>query len=129
MWPAIIGGVSGLATGVLGAILAPWAKWRVDREQATRTWRRERLTEWRAGLAEAERLPDALQDRDFSAPALVRLPQTTPERRGQAEARVHAGRSGPFTIIVTVWVSSIGTSLRGCWRTASMPCAHKTELD
>ena len=47
MWPAIIGGISGLLTGVIGAILAPWAKWRVDREQATE-WRRERLMEWRS---------------------------------------------------------------------------------
>jgi hypothetical protein len=64
VWPAIIGGISGLVTGVLGALGAPWAKWRVDRAQATREWRRERLEEWRAGLAESERL-DALSDRTF----------------------------------------------------------------
>jgi hypothetical protein len=43
-------------TGALGALGAPWMAWRVDRERIAQQARRERLTEWRTGLTECERL-------------------------------------------------------------------------
>jgi hypothetical protein len=116
MWAAIIGGICGLLTGVLGAILAPWAKWRVDREQATREWRRERLEEWRTGLAVSERLPDALDDRDFLQTAWyasLRQHLSDEDRR-----RLEFTPGGPVTIIVGGG-GSIGTSSRASWRTGS----------
>ncbi|WP_297848229.1 hypothetical protein, partial [Mycobacterium sp.] len=48
---ALIGGVAGLGTGVLGTFFAPWAKWRYDNRLKMREDQKTRIEEWREGIA------------------------------------------------------------------------------
>jgi hypothetical protein len=48
---ALIGGVAGLGTGVLGTFSAPWVKWRYDDRLKKREDQKERIKEWREGIA------------------------------------------------------------------------------
>jgi hypothetical protein len=48
---ALIGGVAGLGTGVLGTFFAPWVKWRYDNRLNMREDQKERIKEWREGIA------------------------------------------------------------------------------
>jgi hypothetical protein len=50
LWPAIIGGVAGLATGAVSALGAPWAKWGVDKRHMKLERQYELLDSWRAGI-------------------------------------------------------------------------------
>jgi hypothetical protein len=49
---ALIGGFAGLGTGVLGTFFAPWAKWRYDDRLRKREDQKERIKEWRDGIAQ-----------------------------------------------------------------------------
>ena len=55
MWAAVIGGIAGLCTGVMGSLVAPCVVSRIKREESVRTQREARVAEWRGGLAGAER--------------------------------------------------------------------------
>jgi hypothetical protein len=51
---ALIGGgaglVTGAVTGAISAIIAPWAKWGVDKKRLAQERRVERIKEWRDGV-------------------------------------------------------------------------------
>lgn len=51
LWAAIIGGGAGLLTGALSALVAPWAKWQVDKKRIQLEHRSVSLKLWRDGLA------------------------------------------------------------------------------
>lgn len=55
LWTAAIGGGAGLAAGIVSSLLAPWAKWAVDKRQLTMMRRYELLDKWRAGVADSIR--------------------------------------------------------------------------
>jgi hypothetical protein len=55
MWPAIIGGIAGLVSGVLASLVAPWVHWRIEKQRQLVADRKARIEEWRAGLAGAEK--------------------------------------------------------------------------
>jgi hypothetical protein len=49
---ALITGSVGLTTGILGSLVAPWANWGVEKRRLRRQARVDRITEWRAGVAD-----------------------------------------------------------------------------
>jgi hypothetical protein len=51
VWTAVIGGVSGLGTGIVGSIFAPWANWRAEKQRLERQRKIDLLDSWRAGIA------------------------------------------------------------------------------
>lgn len=59
MWPVIIGGVAGLLGGALASLVAPWVNWRIERKRDEAQARRNRVAEWRAGIAREEQRADA----------------------------------------------------------------------
>ena len=59
---AVISGGVGLATGAIGSLFAPWAKWGVEKRRNRQERRAERIKEWREGIgdlryAEQESIP------------------------------------------------------------------------
>lgn len=52
MWTAVIGGVAGLATGTISSLIAPWAKWSIEKRRIDRQRRYDLLDSWRTGIAE-----------------------------------------------------------------------------
>lgn len=54
MWSAIIGGLAGLVTGAVGSLVAPWVALKVEHQRQVHADRRQRVAEWRAGLASVE---------------------------------------------------------------------------
>lgn len=51
LWTAAIGGGAGLLTGAFSALIAPWAKWQVDKRRIVLEGRYALLTQWRTGVA------------------------------------------------------------------------------
>ncbi|OZC78008.1 hypothetical protein CH251_04965 [Rhodococcus sp. 06-462-5] len=51
LWAAAIGGGAGLATGAVSALLAPWARWAIDKRQIKMQHQLRILTQAREGLA------------------------------------------------------------------------------
>jgi len=49
---ALIGGGTGLVTGAIGSLFAPWANWGVEKRRSRQQCRAERIKEWREGIAE-----------------------------------------------------------------------------
>lgn len=58
VWAALIGGAAGLATGVVGSLVAPWVNWGVDKRRFQHERRRALIDEWRAGVAATEQEGD-----------------------------------------------------------------------
>ncbi len=48
---AVIAGVAGLTSGAVSSLAAPWAKWGVTKREQDRTYRRQQIDKWRAGIA------------------------------------------------------------------------------
>jgi len=46
-WAAIVGGIAGIVTGSISALIAPWANWGVEQRRQRRNDRRERIKTWR----------------------------------------------------------------------------------
>jgi hypothetical protein len=46
---AAISGGTGLAAGVVGSLIAPWASWGVEKRRLRRAGRVQRIEEWRKG--------------------------------------------------------------------------------
>lgn len=51
---ALVGGVAGLITGAVSSLVAPWVNWGVEKRRLRFQRRRDLVSEWRAGLSEAE---------------------------------------------------------------------------
>jgi hypothetical protein len=49
---AIIGGVAGLVTGVIGSLIAPWANWLIEKRKQKLAYRRELVAKWRKMVEE-----------------------------------------------------------------------------
>lgn len=49
---ALIGGVAGLSSGIVGTLFAPWATWRFEERRLARQRRIERIEEWKQGVTE-----------------------------------------------------------------------------
>lgn len=58
IWAAVIGGVAGLASGVVASLLAPWANWSIEKRRLKRQRRYGLLDRWRQGIASAEDADD-----------------------------------------------------------------------
>ena len=56
LWAAAIGGGAGLATGAVSSLLAPWAKWSIEKRQVKMQHRLAILKEARRGVAEYRRV-------------------------------------------------------------------------
>jgi hypothetical protein len=54
LWATVAGGVSGLITGTIGSLVAPWANWQVEKRREKLRAKRERVAEWRKELGEAQ---------------------------------------------------------------------------
>lgn len=52
MWAAVIGGVAGLASGVVASVIAPWASWRIEKKRRELDRKYELLDRWRTGISE-----------------------------------------------------------------------------
>jgi hypothetical protein len=75
---ALIGGVAGLTTGVVGSLFAPWANWGAEKRRRRQDRRVERIAEWPLGvrrLREAE--SDYLKSVHGHAPAYGAQPDAT----------------------------------------------------
>jgi len=48
---AIIGGVAGLVTGVIGSLVAPWANWSIEKRKQKLVYRRQLISEARQAIA------------------------------------------------------------------------------
>jgi hypothetical protein len=55
VWTAVIGGVAGLATGAISSLVAPWAKWSIEKRRIDRQRRYALLDSWREGIAGLEK--------------------------------------------------------------------------
>jgi hypothetical protein len=54
VWTAVIGGVSGLASGALVSFGTPWVKWCIEQRRIDRQRRYDLLDSWRAGISRLE---------------------------------------------------------------------------
>jgi hypothetical protein len=51
VWTAVIGGVSGLVSGAIASLVAPWANWSIEKRREDRRRRYDLLDSWRTGIA------------------------------------------------------------------------------
>jgi hypothetical protein len=47
VWAAIVGGIAGVVTGSISAVVAPWANWGIEKRRQKLNDRRERIKAWR----------------------------------------------------------------------------------
>jgi len=64
---ALIGGVSGLITGAVGSLFAPWVNWGVEKRRLRRQERSDQVAEWRAGV-------DALRKTEDEVSPIIPFP-------------------------------------------------------
>lgn len=51
---AVISGGTGLVTGAIASLIAPWANWGIEKRRLTRERRIVRIAEWRAGVGDLD---------------------------------------------------------------------------
>ena len=53
IWSAIAGGATGIVTGSISSLLAPWAIWGIEKRRQKLAYRRELIAKWRRMLSQA----------------------------------------------------------------------------
>lgn len=85
---ALVGGGAGLATGVVGSLLAPWSNWGVEKRRGRLERRRQLIDEWREESALAEKHGGLSKDDEWYRTLVA---QRRPPRLGNLRrwARTH----------------------------------------
>src|SRR6266508_2133822 len=94
---AIIAAVTGLASGTLSSLFAPWVAWRIEKRRQLLDSRTRLVSEWRTGLAETEAI-SPLSDRSFLTESwyLSLRPHLEAKIRGRME---YTDNSEPIVVI------------------------------
>jgi hypothetical protein len=60
MWTIILSAVSGLLSGGVASVVAPWSNWGVDMRRSDKQYRQTLVESWRKGIAELATEKEAL---------------------------------------------------------------------
>ena len=52
-WTIIISAATGLISGAIGSLIAPWVNWRIERVKLKTEYQRKRIAEWRQTIETA----------------------------------------------------------------------------
>lgn len=111
---AVIGGVSGLVSGGIVTLVAPWSSWGIEKRRLRREHRVKRIAEWRAG---ASQLGEDVHFMELEwSPWYVTL---LPEMRRKTIEAVDAASQGSsyenYNVVATLIIEEIAYIEREKW--------------